>query len=460
MAKAQKYFKCKDCGYTSLQYLGRCPNCGKWNTFKSHTKVSSPNISTTVKAPTFSNHQSRPTTLNRISTQSEPRYKTNISEFDRVLGGGIVKGSLILLGGSPGIGKSTLLLQISNILSQKGLRVLYVSGEESLNQVKLRANRFKIKGNSNLYLYAETDMSSIKNAVQSLQPDILIIDSVQTMQEPDVDSLPGSVSQIRKITVDLMHVAKDNGISIFLVGHITKNGALAGPKTLEHMVDTVMIFEGDQHHNYRVLRADKNRFGSTNEMGLFDMKTQGLQEITNPSKLFLSERLKNATGSTIVPSMEGTRPILIEVQALVTSSIFGYAQRTTSGINRNRVSLLMAVLEKRAGLMLQNQDAYLKIAGGIQINEPAIDLAIAISIASSYKNISTNPKECYVGEIGLTGEIRRVNDIQQRVNEAAKLGFKRIIIPKFNLYGLKIPKSIHVTGVTTINQALKDSLYK
>lgn len=462
MAKPTTTFVCNNCGYTSYEYLGRCPNCGKWNTLQKKVKYDTTPTRTTrthlASSVNFTGLTSKPHTLNHIKTQNEPRYKTDLSEFNRVLGGGIVKGSLVLLGGSPGIGKSTLLLQVSNQLSQKGLKILYVTGEESLNQVKLRANRFKIKGNENLYLYAETDMNSVKNAIQQLKPDIVIIDSVQTMQEPNIDSVPGSVTQVKNVTNDLMHLAKTNGISIFLVGHITKSGIIAGPKTLEHMVDTVLLFEGDNHHNYRILRAEKNRFGSTNEMGLFEMYTTGLKEITNPSKLFLSERLKNATGSAIVPSMEGSRPILIEIQALVTQSIFGYAQRTTEGISRNRISLLMAVLEKRAGLMLQNQDAYLKITGGLDVNEPAIDLAIAISIASSYKNISTDPKECYVGEIGLTGEIRRVNNIKQRVEEASKLGFNRILVPRFNIGGWKFPKDIKVIGVTTINQALHIAL--
>ncbi len=310
----------------------------------------------------------------------------------------------------------------------------------------------------NLYLYPETDMHSIRNNIEELKPDYVVIDSVQTMSEPDVTSAVGSVSQIREVTAELMQIAKTNNITIFVVGHVTKGGAIAGPKILEHMVDTVLYFEGDLHHTYRILRAVKNRFGSTNELGIFEMRDGGLREVKNPSEIFLEERLADATGSSIVVSMEGTRPILVEIQALITPSVFGNAQRTAAGLDRNRVSLIMAVLEKRANLLLQNQDAYLKAAGGVKLDEPAIDLAMAISIASSYKDQGTNPDECYVGEIGLTGEIRRVNRIEQRVAEAAKLGFKRIYIPKNNLQGWNPPNNIEVVGVATIHEALRKVL--
>jgi DNA repair protein RadA/Sms len=371
-----------------------------------------------------------------------------------VLGGGVVDGSLVLIGGDPGIGKSTLLLQLSGQLAETQRKVLYVSGEESASQIKMRAERLKVNS-ERFYLYPETDMSSVRAVIEELHPEYVIIDSVQTMQEPDIESAVGSVSQIREITAELMQIAKTNNITIFIVGHVTKGGAIAGPKILEHMVDTVLYFEGDLHHTYRILRAVKNRFGSTNELGIFEMREEGLREVANPSEIFLEERLKDASGSAIVVSMEGTRPILVEIQALITPTIFGNAQRTASGLDRNRVSLIMAVLEKRAKLTLQNQDAYLKAAGGVKLDEPAIDLALAISIVSSFKNQGTRPTDSFVGEIGLTGEIRRVNRIEQRVAEAQKLGFKRILIPKNNLKGWQPPEGIEVVGVATIADAIR-----
>lgn len=334
---------------------------------------------------------------------------------------------------------------------------MYVSGEESASQIKMRADRLVVNSD-HLYLYPETDMASIRANIEQMKPDYVVIDSVQTMQAPGIESAIGSVSQIRAVTGELMQIAKTNGITIFVVGHVTKGGAIAGPKILEHMVDTVLYFEGDLHHTYRILRAVKNRFGSTNELGIFEMREGGLYEVANPSEIFLEERLKDATGSAIVVSMEGTRPILVEVQALITPSVFGNAQRTSSGLDRNRVSLLMAVLEKRANLMLQNQDAFLKAAGGVRLDEPAIDLAIALSIASSYRDTATQPTDCFVGEVGLTGEIRRVNRIEQRVAEAKKLGFKRIFIPKNNLQGWTPDPGIDVVGVSTLRQTLKLAL--
>lgn len=370
-----------------------------------------------------------------------------------MLGGGVVPGSLVLIGGDPGIGKSTLLLQVSGQLAQIQ-KVLYVSGEESAVQIKLRANRLGVGGN-NFYLYPETNMDRIRQNIEELKPDYVIIDSVQTMQEPEMTSAVGSVAQIREVTSDLMKIAKTNGVTVFVVGHVTKGGAIAGPKILEHMVDTVLYFEGDQHRAYRILRAVKNRFGSTNEIGIFEMKQGGLVEVANPSEVFLEERLRGATGSSVVVSLEGTRPILVEIQALVTPTAFGNAKRTTTGLDHNRVALIMAVLEKRAGLLLQNQDAYLKAAGGVKLDEPAIDLSIAISIVSSYRDAETSPTDCFIGELGLTGEVRRVNRIEQRVAEAAKLGFKRVFIPKNNLDGWQIPDNIQVVGVQTLAETLK-----
>lgn len=397
--------------------------------------------------------KTRPMKLNEVSSIQVARTKTNMEEFNRVLGGGVVPGSLVLIGGDPGIGKSTLLLQVSTQLSTIGT-VLYVSGEESAQQIKLRAERLG-DIDSEFYLYAETNMQSIRTEIEKIKPDFLIIDSIQTIMSPDISSVQGSVSQVREVTNELMQIAKTNNIATFIVGHMTKEGTLAGPRTLEHMVDTVLYFEGERQHTFRILRAVKNRFGSTNEIGIFEMQSQGLVEVLNPSEVFLEERLDGATGSAIVVTMEGTRPILAEVQALVTPTMFGNAKRTTTGLDFNRASLIMAVLEKRAGLLLQNQDAYLKSAGGVKLDEPAIDLAVAVALASSYKDNPTNPQECFIGEIGLTGEIRRVNRIEQRINEAAKLGFTKVYAPKNSLTGIKVPKEITVIGVTTIGEVLQ-----
>ncbi|CYU35529.1 DNA repair protein RadA [Streptococcus suis] len=397
--------------------------------------------------------KTRPMKLNEVSSIQVARTKTNMEEFNRVLGGGVVPGSLVLIGGDPGIGKSTLLLQVSTQLSTIGT-VLYVSGEESAQQIKLRAERLG-DIDSEFYLYAETNMQSIRTEIEKIKPDFLIIDSIQTIMSPDISSVQGSVSQVREVTNELMQIAKTNNIATFIVGHMTKEGTLAGPRTLEHMVDTVLYFEGERQHTFRILRAVKNRFGSTNEIGIFEMQSQGLVEVLNPSEVFLEERLDGATGSAIVVTMEGTRPILAEVQALVTPTMFGNAKRTTTGLDFNRASLIIAVLEKRAGLLLQNQDAYLKSAGGVKLDEPAIDLAVAVALASSYKDKPTNPQECFIGEIGLTGEIRRVNRIEQRINEAAKLGFTKVYAPKNSLTGIKIPKEITVIGVTTIGEVLQ-----
>ncbi|MCS8569084.1 DNA repair protein RadA [Pediococcus pentosaceus] len=452
MAKVKTQFLCSECGYVSPKFLGRCPNCGRWNTLVEE-RISEPKNERKSRV-SFEGKSSKPQLISEVKMHEEPRVKTGMEELNRVLGGGVVDGSLVLIGGDPGIGKSTLLLQLSGQLAATERDVLYVSGEESASQIKMRAERLQVNS-ERFYLYPETDMSNIRAVIEELHPQYVIIDSVQTMQEPDIDSAVGSVSQIREITAELMQIAKTNNITIFIVGHVTKGGAIAGPKILEHMVDTVLYFEGDLHHTYRILRAVKNRFGSTNELGIFEMREEGLREVANPSEIFLEERLQDANGSAIVVSMEGTRPILVEIQALITPTIFGNAQRTASGLDRNRVSLIMAVLEKRANLTLQNQDAYLKAAGGVKLDEPAIDLAIAMSIVSSFKNQGTRPTDSFVGEIGLTGEIRRVNRIEQRVAEAQKLGFQRILIPKNNLKGWNPPKGIEVVGVTTITDAIR-----
>ncbi len=350
-------------------------------------------------------------------------------ELNRVLGGGVVPGSMVLVGGDPGIGKSTLLLQVSAQLTLTNKKVLYISGEESIKQTKLRAERLQVSGD-NLYVYAETNLEAVQETIDFVKPDFVVIDSIQTVYHPDVTSAAGSVSQVRECTATLMRIAKMQNIAIFIVGHVTKEGAIAGPRLLEHMVDTVLYFEGERHHAYRILRAVKNRFGSTNEMGIFEMRDVGLVEVANPSEVFLEERLEGASGSTVVASMEGTRPVLVEIQALVSPTMFGNAKRMATGIDYNKVSLIMAVLEKRVGLMLQNQDAYLKAAGGVKLDEPAVDLAVAVSVASSYRDKPTRSTDCFIGELGLTGEIRRVARIEQRVQEAAKLGFKRILFLK------------------------------
>ncbi|MCK4024877.1 DNA repair protein RadA [Streptococcus iners] len=449
IAKKKTTFVCQSCEYHSPKYLGRCPNCGSWSSFVEEVEVAE----VKNERVSLTGEKTRPMKLKEVSSIQVARTKTNMEEFNRVLGGGVVPGSLVLIGGDPGIGKSTLLLQVSTQLSTIGT-VLYVSGEESAQQIKLRAERLG-DIDSEFYLYAETNMQSIRTEIEKIKPDFLIIDSIQTIMSPDISSVQGSVSQVREVTNELMQIAKTNNIATFIVGHMTKEGTLAGPRTLEHMVDTVLYFEGERQHTFRILRAVKNRFGSTNEIGIFEMQSQGLVEVLNPSEVFLEERLDGATGSAIVVTMEGTRPILAEVQALVTPTMFGNAKRTTTGLDFNRASLIMAVLEKRAGLLLQNQDAYLKSAGGVKLDEPAIDLAVAVALASSYKDKPTNPQECFIGEIGLTGEIRRVNRIEQRINEAAKLGFTKVYAPKNSLTGIKVPKEITVVGVTTIGEVLQ-----
>lgn len=449
--KAKTQFVCQACGYVSPKYLGRCPNCGKWNEMVEEKLQEQNDRHSRVD---LTGKTAKPTKLQAIVAQKEPRVKTQMEELNRVLGGGVVPGSLVLIGGDPGIGKSTLLLQVSQQLYLTKGTVLYVSGEESAEQIKMRAERLNGM-DTNFYVYAETDMTYIRQTIDELKPDYVIIDSIQTMMQPDLSSVSGSVSQVRETTAELMQIAKTNQIAIFIVGHVTKEGALAGPRMLEHMVDTVLYFEGDRHHTFRILRAVKNRFGSTNEIGIFEMKEEGLTEVRNPSEVFLEERLADATGSAIVASMEGTRPILAEIQALITPTMFGNAKRTSTGLDNHRVSLIMAVLEKRAGLMLQNQDAYLKAAGGVKLDEPAIDLALAVAIASSYKEKGTQADECFIGEIGLTGEIRRISRIEQRIQEAAKLGFKKIYVPKNNLTSWKNESSIEVVGVSTIAEALR-----
>lgn len=456
MAKKKVIFECTACGYQSPKWMGKCPNCGAWNTMEEsiEQKVASPKHGVRSQKTSTSKIQK----LNEIKQEQAPRILTNSDEFNRVLGGGIVEGSLVLIGGDPGIGKSTLLLQMCAALSQSK-DVLYITGEESLNQTKLRADRLD-EDASQLNVFAETDLEVIHEAVKKIEPELIVVDSIQTIYHPEISSAPGSVSQVRESTQSLMHIAKQMNIATFIVGHVTKEGQIAGPRLLEHMVDTVLYFEGDEHHAYRILRAVKNRFGSTNEMGIFEMKQSGLKSVLNPSEMFLEERSTNVPGSTIVATMEGTRPLLIEVQALVTPTTFNNPRRMATGIDHNRLSLLMAVLEKKEGYLLQQQDAYIKVAGGVKLSEPAVDLSIIIATASSFKDQAVDGLDCFIGEVGLTGEVRRVSRIEQRVQEAAKLGFKRVILPKTNIGGWQFPQGIEVIGVSTVNEALKYAIKK
>lgn len=456
MAKKKTKFMCNDCGYESPKWMGKCPGCGKWNTMVEEIEQVTANRRGAFTGATAS-VSLKPQSISSIESTSEPRIFTKLAELNRVLGGGIVKGSLVLIGGDPGIGKSTLLLQTSAQLAESDYKVLYISGEESTKQTKLRADRLDINA-PQLYVHSETNLELITHIISEMNPDFVVIDSIQTIYHPDITSAPGSVSQVRECTADLMRIAKTKGIAIFIVGHVTKEGAIAGPRLLEHMVDTVLYFEGERHHTYRILRAVKNRFGSTNEMGIFEMKEIGLEEVLNPSEIFLEERSQGAAGSIVVASMEGTRPVLVELQALISPTSFGNPRRMATGIDHNRVSLIMAVLEKRVGLLLQNQDAYLKVAGGVKLDEPAIDLAIAVSIASSFRDVPSHPTDVVIGEIGLTGEVRRVSRIEQRVQEAAKLGFKRVILPEKNLGGWSVPKGVEVVGVSTVAEALQYTL--
>ncbi|NMH71921.1 DNA repair protein RadA [Bacillus sp. RO2] len=456
MAKRKTKFMCKECGYESPKWMGKCPGCNAWNTMVEELEESR-----TPRRGGFTTSSStlarKAESITKVENIKQSRIYTDMEECNRVLGGGLVQGSLVLIGGDPGIGKSTLLLQVCCQLALKKHRVLYISGEESVQQTKLRADRLGVQAEE-LFVLSETDFELVAKSVDDVQPTLLVVDSIQTVYHPAVTSAPGSVSQVRECTAELMRIAKTKNIAVFIVGHVTKEGSIAGPRLLEHMVDTVLYFEGERHHTYRILRSVKNRFGSTNEIGIFEMKEEGLTEVKNPSEIFLEERSKGAAGSTVVASMEGTRPVLVEIQALISPTGYGNPRRMATGIDHNRVSLIMAVLEKRVGLLLQNQDAYLKVAGGVKLDEPAIDLAVAVSIASSFRNQTSEPTDVVIGEVGLTGEIRRVSRIEQRVQEAAKLGFKRVIIPAKNLGGWTIPKEINVIGVNTIEQALQYTL--
>ena len=456
MAKGKKtVFFCQNCGHEESKWLGQCPACKEWNTFVEE-KVTVPKTGSALSSGTAGGAAPQPVLLTSVDTDDDERIRTGIGELDRVLGGGIVQGSLVLVGGDPGIGKSTLLLQVCQKLSAMGKKILYISGEESLKQIKLRADRMGTFS-ENLYLLCETNLELIRSSIERQKPDMAVIDSIQTMYNEEVSSAPGSVSQVRESTNVLLQLAKGLNIAIFIVGHVTKEGTVAGPRVLEHMVDTVLYFEGDRHVSYRILRGVKNRFGSTNEIGVFEMRREGLVEVENPSEYMLSGRPENASGSVVACAMEGTRPILMEIQALVCHSNFGMPRRTAAGLDYNRVNLLMAVLEKRAGLPLSSYDAYVNIAGGIRMNEPASDLGIVMAIASSYKNKPVPEDTIVFGEVGLSGEVRAVTMPEQRVAEAKKLGFKVCILPEVSRKSLKNmggQEELQIIGVRSINQAI------
>ncbi len=444
MSKSKIKYICSSCGYESLKWLGRCPECESWNSFTEEI------IETSKRTQQPYAGKITLSKISEITAHEEDRIKTGINEFDRVLGGGLMPGSVILLGGDPGIGKSTLAMQAAASVKDK---VLYVTGEESLKQIKIRSSRLKIKSDD-FYVLAETDINHIIAAINNLQPPVVIIDSIQTMYRSELDNSPGTVTQIRESTAVLMEEAKKKHFCVIIIGHVTKEGIIAGPKVLEHIVDTVIQFEGESHHAFRVLRSQKNRFGSTNEIGVFEMHEEGLKEVKNPSELFLSERDKSSSGSTVTASIEGSRPILLEVQALVTPSNYGNPQRVTTGFDQRRLSILLAVLEKRSGLRLSANNVFLNMAGGVKIAEPAVDLAVCCSIASSLLDKLIDNNTVVIGEVGLGGEIRSIGHVEKRIQEAEKLGFKRIIIPGNNKKGLKSKGGIEICPIDSLNEAI------
>lgn len=450
MAKNQTVFVCSSCGNESPKWLGRCPACNEWNTFYEE-KVVKDKVTGQKRGLAVDTVK-----LNTVETKNYERYKTSMDELDRVLGGGLVQGSLVLLGGEPGIGKSTLILQICDKVKVDA-PVLYVSGEESSSQIKMRADRLNIN-NENIFFLGETSIELIDEAIEKIKPGLIIIDSIQTMYSESITSAPGSVSQVREVTSKIMMMCKKQNITTIIIGHVTKDGAIAGPRVLEHMVDTVLYLEGERYFSYRVLRSVKNRFGSTNEIGLFEMREEGMTEIQNPSEILITERNGNPSGSIIVASIEGTRPMLVEIQALVTPTAFGMPRRTGSGVDFNRLVVLMAVLEKRAGIPLSNQDAYVNIVSGIRIDEPAIDLGLALAIVSSYKNIPLPKDLIAIGEVGLTGEIRTVNSLEKRIKEADKMGFKTCLVSDSSMKQLKFKGNINVIGVKNIRDAINVTL--
>jgi DNA repair protein RadA/Sms len=447
VARKKTVFTCQHCGFQTPKWLGKCPDCNQWNSLVEEQTIEQSGHSRALAEP------GKTLKLSEVTIREEDRLSCGISEFDRTLGGGLVPGSLILVGGDPGIGKSTLLLQAFAHLAAKG-KALYVTAEESARQVKLRAGRLGIESD-NLFLLAETSLEQIKQRIKELKPDFLVIDSIQTIFTGSIDSAPGSVSQVRECTGQLMLQAKADGLPTFLVGHVTKDGSIAGPRVLEHMVDTVLYFEGDPGHPYRILRAVKNRFGSTNEIGVFEMREKGLKEVSNPSELFLAERPQQSAGSAVVASLEGSRPLLVEVQALVSSSSFGTPQRTAIGFDHKRVALLIAILEKKVELSLGGQDIFLNVAGGVRLDEPAVDLAAIVALASSHLNRIIDPHSVVFGEVGLTGEVRAISQPELRVKEAARLGFTRCLLPYGNQKNLDAPPSIQLIGIKHAAEALE-----
>ena len=451
MAKVKTKYICQQCGYESAKWWGICPECNSGGSMVEEAYTQKE----TARAKKQSSHLQKSVDLKSVEGTEADRFTTHISEFDRVLGGGIVRGSLVLIGGDPGIGKYTLLLQLAHHIS-KEKKVLYISGEESAQQIKLRASRL-FSGDMNMLILAETNLDTIEGEILAVMPDVVVIDSVQTVSSPELTSLPGSVSQVREATGRLMNIAKANNISCFLVGHVTKEGAIAGPRVLEHLVDTVLYFEGERFNTYRMIRAVKNRFGSTNELGVFEMTDKGLIEVSNPSKILLSEHSVGAPGTAIVCTMEGTRPMLVEIQALVAPTTFAVPRRTATGIDFNRLNMLLAVLERRAGLRIQSQDVYVNLTGGIKIYEPSLDLGIACAVASSFSNREIKNNVAFFGEIGLTGEIRSVSFGEKRINEALKLGFEEVIVPYSTAKDLKNINSIKITGVKDVKMALAEA---
>jgi DNA repair protein RadA/Sms len=453
MVKTKSFWVCKECGQKETKWVGSCRACREWNTFVEEVELEE-------EKPRFEakeQNQSQPFRLKDVVASESQRYLTHLKEFDRVLGGGVVVGSLTLLGGDPGIGKSSLMLQISEAYAKSGLTVLYVCGEESKEQTSLRAKRLGV-ASENLFLLSETNFSLIKSAVDQLKPQILIVDSIQIVYKPGIVSAPGSVVQVREIAMEFMHLSKGCGVSTFLIGHVTKTGEIAGPKTLEHLVDTVLEFEGDKQHGYRCLRTTKNRFGPTDEIALFQMQTQGLVEVHNPSFLFLQERLQNSPGSVIVPTVEGSRAILVEVQSLVAPSAFSNSSRRSTGLDPNRLALLLALLEKRMGYQLHHSDVFVSVTGGLKIMEPAVDLAVLLAVASSFRNKMVDPNTVILGEVGLGGEVRSVSRVESRIKEAVHMGFARAIIPKRNLKSIstELFQKITIIGIDLVEDAISE----
>jgi DNA repair protein RadA/Sms len=443
-------FACQKCGHQSPKWLGKCPECGEWNSLVEERSRLTPK---TARRSELKLRDVTAVAYNDIESQDDVRTSSGVSEFDRVLGGGIVPGTLVLIGGDPGIGKSTLLLQVADRMSSQGTVVLYVSGEESERQIKLRGERLGVTAR-NLYLLPETNLENIFHETDRLKPGAIIVDSIQTVFSSMIESAAGSVSQVREVAHQFLMLAKNRGIPVFLIGHITKEGSIAGPKTLEHVVDTVLYFEGERHHNHRIVRATKNRFGAANEVGVFEMTGTGLIPVANPSKMFLEERPQNVSGSVVTACMEGTRPVLVEIQALVSSSKYGTGRRMTQGVDQNRVALLIAMMEKRTGLQLIGDDVFVNIAGGLEVDEPAVDLGVVAAIASSFKNLTVDPHTAVFGEVGLTGEVRGAMQASVRAREAQALGFKKIIMPSSNVTGLERLLGVRVVGVKSVDEAL------